>query len=81
MKTLDATAAHSWCLVRIDALPFAVALGAVAEIVDAESKSGSHSVLPRCSGSAPIVASSCLSLPSDSGPSPRRVPWQDDWWC
>ena len=36
MKTLEATAAQSWCLVRIDAQPFAVALGAVAEIVEAE---------------------------------------------
>ncbi len=37
MKTLEATAAHSWCLVRIDSQPFAVALSAVAEIVEAEA--------------------------------------------
>lgn len=36
MKTLDATAAQSWCLVRIATQPFAVALGAVAEIVEVE---------------------------------------------
>src|SRR3954465_10076815 len=32
----DATAVQAWCLVRIDAQPFAVALNAVAEIVEAE---------------------------------------------
>jgi chemotaxis signal transduction protein len=37
LKTLDATAAQSWCLVKIDALPFAVAVAAVAEIVEAEA--------------------------------------------
>ena len=33
---LDATAAQAWCLVWIDARPCAVALHAVAEIVEAE---------------------------------------------
>jgi len=37
LKTLEATAAQSWCLVRIDTQPFAVALSAVAEIVEAEA--------------------------------------------
>jgi chemotaxis signal transduction protein len=37
LKTLEATAAQAWCLVRIDAQPFGVALGAVAEIVEAEA--------------------------------------------
>ena len=36
MKTPDATAVQAWCLVRIDARPFAVALNSVAEIVEAE---------------------------------------------
>jgi chemotaxis signal transduction protein len=37
LKTTDATAAQAWCLVRIDTRPFAVALHAVAEIVEAEA--------------------------------------------
>jgi purine-binding chemotaxis protein CheW len=37
LKTLEATAAQSWCLVRIDTQPFAVALNAVAEIVETEA--------------------------------------------
>src|SRR5947209_1387245 len=36
LKTLDATAVRAWCLVRIDTRPFAVALQAVAEIVEAD---------------------------------------------
>jgi purine-binding chemotaxis protein CheW len=37
LKTLEATVTQSWCLVRIDAQPFAVALATVAEIVEAEA--------------------------------------------
>ena len=36
METREATTAQSWCLIRIDTQPFAVALSAVAEIVEAE---------------------------------------------
>jgi purine-binding chemotaxis protein CheW len=45
VKTPDATAAQAWCLVRIDTRPYAVALHAVAEIVEAEELVG----LPLCS--------------------------------
>jgi purine-binding chemotaxis protein CheW len=36
VKTIDANAAQAWFLVRIDARPYAVALHAVAEIVESE---------------------------------------------
>jgi chemotaxis signal transduction protein len=36
MKTLDATAELAWCLFGIDTRPFAVALNAVVEIVEAD---------------------------------------------
>lgn len=37
MKPRDLARAQAWCLVRIDERPFAVALNAVAEIVEAEA--------------------------------------------
>ena len=82
VKTLEATAAQSWCLVRIDARPFAVALGAVVEIVEAEELVR----LPLCS---PQVLGLCtyrrdllpvIALGED--PRHRRpVPRRDDPWC
>jgi hypothetical protein len=50
VKTPDPTAAQAWCLVRIDTRPFAVALHAVAEIVEAEEFVGLALCSPRVLG-------------------------------
>jgi purine-binding chemotaxis protein CheW len=73
VKTIEATSAHSWCLFTIEGRPFAVALAAVAEVVEAEQlvrlPLGSPRVLGLCTyrrdllpvialGPAPAVATS-----------------------
>ena len=52
MKLLDANTVQAWCLVQIDTRPFALALNAVAEIVEAEE-------LVRLSLCSPVVLGLC----------------------
>jgi purine-binding chemotaxis protein CheW len=78
VKTVDATAAQAWCLVRIDTRPFAFALHAVAEIVEADEFVGLALCSPRVLGLCtyrrdllPVIGFS-EGQPAASGPAVGR---------
>src|SRR5271154_934231 len=70
----EANAAHSWCLVRIDAQPFAVALSAVVEIVEAEELVRlplcSPQVLGLCTYRRDLLPVIALGQDRDTAPAP-----------
>jgi purine-binding chemotaxis protein CheW len=73
MKTLDPTVAGAWCLIRINGRPLAVALHAVAEIVEAEELVRlplcSPRVLGLCTYRRDLVPVIDLSHPPDASAS------------
>jgi chemotaxis signal transduction protein len=75
VKTLDPTAVQSWCLFRIDGQPYAVALGTVAEIVEAEGlvrlPNGPPRVLGLCAYHRDLV--SVVALGAAARPAPGRL--------
>jgi chemotaxis signal transduction protein len=74
VKTPDPTTEQAWCLVRIDGRPFAVALQAVAEIVEAEELVGLALCSPRMLGLCPYRRDLLPVLALSEAPAATPVP-------